>query len=176
MEYFMYLTNDCNLHCDYCSVLVDCKKNNLPIKMDYSIDKFLAFVEKTQIASGDNELSIYLFGGEPSLEYMMATQIVDAVKNRMKGKYKSNFVLHTNGLLLGEIPSNLAGDLSLVMLSVNYDKIPKYNLAQGYFKTIIENTIHLKSRNNIPIIARLTITETTSAAKRLNLLVRNRLA
>jgi len=132
------------------------------MKMDYSIDTYLAFIEKTQIASGDDELSIYLFGGEPSLEYTMASQVVKAVRDRLGAKYKSHFVLHTNGLLLGEIPSDLAEILSLVMLSINYDKIPKYNLAQGYFKTIIENTILMKRSYGIPVIARLTATETTS--------------
>ena len=32
MEYFVYMTNDCNLMCEYCSVLLDCEKNKLPIK------------------------------------------------------------------------------------------------------------------------------------------------
>ena len=48
------------------------------------------------------------------------------------------------------------------MFSVNYEKIPKYDLANSYFSTIIDNAITTKQRRNVPMIARLTITEETS--------------
>ena len=48
------------------------------------------------------------------------------------------------------------------MFSINYEKIPKYNLANSYFSTIIDNAIATKQRRDIPMIARLTITEQTS--------------
>ena len=59
MEYFIYLTNDCNLKCEYCSVLLDCKENNLPIKPTYSNDDLIAFIKQTQMLTGDDEISIY---------------------------------------------------------------------------------------------------------------------
>lgn len=49
MEYFIYMTNDCNLKCEYCSVLLDCKENNLPIKPTYSNDDLIAFIKQTQM-------------------------------------------------------------------------------------------------------------------------------
>ena len=67
MEYFVYMTNDCNLKCEYCSVLLDCEKNNLPIKPAYSNGELIEFIKQTQMLTGDNEISIYFFGGEPSL-------------------------------------------------------------------------------------------------------------
>jgi len=162
MEYFTYLTNDCNLHCQYCSVLIDCHKNNLPIRPTYAFDDYLTFIEKTQNATNDNEINIYFFGGEPSLEYGLAFQFAELVTKKFEGKYKLCFILHTNGLLLGEIPEKLLNKLSLVLFSINYEKIPKYNLACSYFQTIIDNTVSIKLQKNIPIIARLTITEDTS--------------
>lgn len=59
MEYFIYMTNDCNLKCEYCSVLLDCKENNLPIKPTYSNDDLIAFIKQTQMLTGDDEISIY---------------------------------------------------------------------------------------------------------------------
>jgi uncharacterized protein len=162
MEYFTYLTNDCNLHCQYCSVLIDCRKNNLPIRPIYALEDYLAFIEQTQNTTNDNKINIYFFGGEPSLEYDLASQFAELVTKKFKGRYKTYFILHTNGLLLGEIPIQLRDKLSLIMLSINYEKVPKYNLAGSYFQTIIDSTVSIKLNKNIPIIARLTITEDTS--------------
>ena len=162
MEYFTYLTNDCNLHCKYCSVLIDCHSNNVPIKPSYTIEDYLTFIEKTQIAANDAKIVIYFFGGEPSLEYTSAYQIVESVNGKFSEKYKTRFVFHTNGLLLGDMPTQLRNMLSVIMLSINYEKFPKYNLAGSYFQTIIDNVIATKIERNLPIIARLTITENTS--------------
>jgi uncharacterized protein len=162
MEYFTYLTNDCNLHCQYCSVLIDCRKNNLPIRPIYVLEDYLSFIEKTQNANNDNEINIYFFGGEPSLEYDLALQFAELATKKFEEKYEICFILHTNGLLLGEMPPQLRDKLSLIMLSINYEKMPKCNLAGSYFQTIINNTVSIKLHKNIPIIARLTITEDTS--------------
>ncbi|MDR0288291.1 MAG: 4Fe-4S cluster-binding domain-containing protein [Clostridiales bacterium] len=162
MEYFTYLTNDCNLHCQYCSVLVDCQKNKLPVRPTYALEDYLEFIEQMQYKANDSEISVYFFGGEPSLEYDSAYQLAESIINKFGEKYKTNFILHTNGLLLGEIPAQLRNVLSLIMLSINYEKIPKYNLGGSYFQTITDNAVGIKLEKNIPIIARLTITETTS--------------
>ena len=69
MEYFIYMTNDCNLHCQYCSVLLDCKKAGLPIKPAYSNVVLASFIEKVQKENLDSEVNIYFFGGEPTMEY-----------------------------------------------------------------------------------------------------------
>lgn len=48
------------------------------------------------------------------------------------------------------------------MFSINYEKFPKYHLADSYFQSIIDNSIGIKLKRNIPLIARLTVTEKTS--------------
>ena len=88
MEYFIYMTNDCNLKCEYCSVLLDCEKNNLPIKPTYSNDELIEFIKQTQMLTEDNEISIYFFGGEPSLEYEDIESLIDIAKEEL-----SNFSL-----------------------------------------------------------------------------------
>ena len=161
MEYFVYMTNDCNLHCKYCSVLLDCKKNSLPVKPTYTYDTLFDFIEKTQTETNDNEVSIYFFGGEPSLEYDDIEKLIDKAISRLS-MYQLKFVLHTNGLLLDKLPDSILNELSLIMFSINYEKIPHHTLYPGYFSTVIDNSINIKSRSAIPIIARLTVTEDTS--------------
>lgn len=161
MEYFVYMTNDCNLMCEYCSVLLDCEENKLPIKPTYEFEELMAFIKATQTQIEDNEVSIYFFGGEPSLEYDDMAQLINIAKEHLTD-YSLRFVLHTNGLRLDTLPEYILNELSLIMLSVNYEKIPHYTLHPGYFSTIIDNTLAIKARKHVPIIARLTVTEKTS--------------
>ena len=161
MEYFVYMTNECNLNCKYCSVMIDCSENDLPVKPIYTHNELAEFIHKTQKYNADYNASIYFFGGEPSLEFEQIKNMILTLKQELH-IYNLNFVLHTNGLLLNEMPDEILKSLSLIMLSVNYEKIPKFNLANSYFSSIISNTIQTKTKHNTPIIARLTITEETS--------------
>lgn len=162
MEYFVYMTNDCNLHCQYCSVLIDCKKNNIPMVPNYSNAALVSLIDQTQEKFNDQEINIYFFGGEPTIEYEAIETLVQHLSNGLGKKYSLKFVLHTNGLLLDQIPTDLLNKLSLILFSINYEKIPKYNLADSYFSTIANNALSTKQHRNIPMIARLTITEKTS--------------
>lgn len=162
MEYFIYMTNDCNLHCQYCSVLMDCQKTNLPIKPIYSNLTLASFIENVQKNNNDSEVNVYFFGGEPTMEYPAITELIQDLKCILPNTLSLKFVLHTNGLLLNQIPKELLDELTLIMFSINYEKIPKYNLANSYFSTIVDNAIITKQQRNVPMIARLTITEQTS--------------
>lgn len=162
MEYFIYMTNDCNLHCQYCSVLLDCQKVNLPIKPTYSNLTLSSFIENIQENNNDSEVNVYFFGGEPTMEYPAIRELIQDLKRTLPGSLSLKFVLHTNGVLLNQIPTELLDELTLIMFSINYEKIPKFNLANSYFSTIMDNAIITKRRKNVPMIARLTITEQTS--------------
>lgn len=161
MEYFVYMTNDCNLNCKYCSVLLDCEKNNLPIKPTYNYEELITFIKNTQIQVNDDEISIYFFGGEPSLEYDDIERFISIAKEELS-EYCLKFVLHTNGLRLDVLPESILNELTLIMFSINYEKIPHHILYPSYFSTIIDNVLNIKMKKQIPIIARLTVTEETS--------------
>ena len=122
MEYFVYMTNDCNLNCKYCSVLLDCEKNNLPIKPTYNYEELITFIKNTQIQVNDDEISIYFFGGEPSLEYDDIERFISIAKEELS-EYCLKFVLHTNGLRLDVLPESILNELTLIMFSINYEKL-----------------------------------------------------
>lgn len=161
MEYFVYMTNNCNLHCEYCSVLLDCEKNNMPIEPAYTWQDLKNFIKKTQQDTEDSEATIYFFGGEPSLCYKQINDLIDTLKHKINN-IKIRYVLHTNGLLFYEIPDKIAENLSMVMHSLNYEKFPKYNLSHSYFSNVLDGLFYFKTKSNAKIIARLTITEKTS--------------
>ena len=92
MEYFVYMTNDCNLHCQYCSVLLDCQKAGLPIKPSYSSASLANFIQKVQKENEDLDVDIYFFGGEPSLEYPAIKKLVLQLKQLLPNYLKVKFI------------------------------------------------------------------------------------
>lgn len=161
MEYYIYATNSCNLNCEYCSVLFDCKNNNMPIDPIYSLEDLSQFVQDRESKNQNSELSVYFFGGEPTLNFEFIDRLIQELETKIINK-KIKFVLHTNGLLLKEIPKSIAEKINLVMHSVNYEKIPKYHLGNSYFSELIDNLQHFRKISAAKIIGRFTITENTS--------------
>lgn len=161
MEYFVYITNACNLHCEYCSVLIDCKKNNIPMEPTYTIDHLKQFIFRNQKQYSDDEAVIYFFGGEPSLRYSYIEQVMRTFGSTIND-IKVQYVLHTNGVLLQDLPDSIAKNLRLVMHSINYEKIPHAQLCPSYFSIILTGLFSFRKQSKAPVIARLTITEDTS--------------
>jgi len=161
MEYYLFASNSCNLGCSYCSVLVDCQKHSLPLEPIYSIDSLRKFIEKTQTLQRSDVANIVFFGGEPTLNLTFVENVIGELGAAGTG-YSIRYMLHTNGLLLSSISIEMLRKIDAIMLSVNYTEIPKHNLDQGYFHTIVTGIRYVKSTKNIPIIGRFTITESTS--------------
>ena len=134
MEYFIYMTNNCNLCCEYCSVLLDCEESNMPLEPTYSWQKLRQFIINTQEGTFDQEAVIYFFGGEPSLRYQNIIELINTLGNKLDN-IDIKYVLHTNGLLLNKIPTNISDNLHLVMHSLNYEKFPFYNPESVNFVT-----------------------------------------
>lgn len=159
MEYFIFITNQCNLNCEYCSVAID--KNDRPKTPTYSPEELHHFINAEEIKYNQSDVSLYFFGGEPTLYYDQIIKFIAYFTER-KTTLNYNFTLHTNGLLLSNIPKYIIKNIDLIMLSFNYDKIPRYNLKNSYFSQIIDGVNRIKSVRNVPTLARLTITERTS--------------
>jgi radical SAM protein with 4Fe4S-binding SPASM domain len=147
--------------CKYCSVLVDCETSGIPLSITYKIKDLISFIDRTQKDRNDPQVDIYFFGGEPTLEFSLMQKNITEFKNCLTN-YNVNIILHTNGLLLNKLPQTTLNLIDLIIISINYDEIPQFNLGKGYFKTIINNVSKIKSEKNINVIARLTITEKTS--------------
>ena len=144
MEYYVYLTNDCNLMCKYCSVLMDCKTFDIPLGITYNIEDLISFIGRTQKDRGDSQVDVYFFGGEPTLEFPSMQKNITELKNNLDN-YNINIILHTNGLLLdSKLPQAILRQLDLITLSINYHEIPHFNLGKGYFKKIINNALEIK--------------------------------
>lgn len=162
MEYYIFVTNDCNLNCKYCSILLNKENSKMPKEPVYSITELNKFIALNQERLSDNNADIIFFGGEPTLNYNLIKEIISSQKSIQNKPYKLHYMLHTNGILLKNIPDYVLHNLDSIMLSINYDNVPHSNLNNGYFKQIIDSVHHIKKMKRIPIVARLTITEQTS--------------
>lgn len=162
MEYYIFVSNDCNLNCSYCSVLLNLETESMPKEPVYSFEQLNLFIQATQNKYEDPVADIIFFGGEPTLNFDFIEDLILSQSSNTNLSYEYHYMLHTNGLLLNKIPDSILNNLDSIMLSINYEKVPHLNLNNGYFKLIIDSVHSIKQRKPLPIVARLTITEETS--------------
>ncbi len=160
MEYYVYITNDCNMNCTYCSVLFDTIKHGVPLHPQYSFNELEKFVTKTQKLLKDDVADIYFFGGEPTVDYQKIEELINAFN--VPHDYKINYIMHTNGLLINEAPKRVLQNIDLTVLSFNYELIYKNGHISSYFGNMVKAIERIKSEKNTPIIGRLTISPKTS--------------
>lgn len=170
MEYYIFATNDCNLNCQYCSVLLKTSENNIPLEPVYSLEALNTFIHNTQVKLNDTHAELVFFGGEPTLNYPFIRDVICSQRIESQQPYTFTYVLHTNGLELGNIPNDILSSISAIMLSINYDKIPHNHLNEGYFRVVADAIMTIRRKKQIPIIGRMTITEETSLFSEIALL------
>lgn len=162
MEYYVYITNRCNMNCSYCTVMMDTNKTPIPNEISYSLHSLKRFVDSVQLSrkTSDNNAVIYFFGGEPSLDYIKISEII----NMFEGvtEYYVTFVLHTNGLLLDTIPKEVASRLDVVFLSLNYEKLFDKGQITSYFYNSMRNITQLKIDYQITTVGRFTVSQNTN--------------
>lgn len=170
MEYYIFATNDCNLNCQYCSVLLNTIENKIPLEPTYSLSALNEFIHNTQVKLHDSHAELVFFGGEPTLNYSFIHDVICSQSTNSQSPYTYTYVLHTNGLELGNIPKDILNSIDAIMLSINYEKIPPNRLNEGYFRVIADAIMSIRRKRQIPIIGRMTITEQTSIFSELALL------
>lgn len=94
MKYTMFLTQRCNLACDYCYVC----KNNSRMSMEVgSLIIDFAFEHTPQ----NEEIEIGLFGGEPLLEFPLLTELIQRIEDDTRyDPCRLKLSVTTNGTLL----------------------------------------------------------------------------
>lgn len=160
MEYYIYVTNKCNLNCSYCSVMLEHNRTQLPDEPIYSLDALKEFVDSIQSTRPNDTARIYFFGGEPTLNFDTILSIILTFKDIKT--YNIEFILHTNGLLLSYIPKHILEYIDVVFLSINYEKIYEKGKISDYFIKLIQDMAKIKQYKTIPFIGRLTVSEGAS--------------
>ena len=141
----LFLTEDCNLACDYCFVREKHPKST-------SWENIVSAINFLVFYSGDKQLlNLTLFGGEPLLEKGNIFRIVDYIEKleSQAGNKRFSISLTTNGTLITEeVLKRTKGRINF-LLSIDGDKkthdaYRKYKNGRGSFETIISRIDLLK--------------------------------
>lgn len=134
----LFITENCNLACDYCFVHGKNKRNRMSWETArQSID--LAFSEYNQ----SKKLSLFFMGGEPLLEFSLIKAVVDyAEQKARKFEIKLNYDMTTNGILLNDKMLSFFKEhnfkilLSLDGLPACHDVYRKTHTGEGSFDKV----------------------------------------
>lgn len=160
MEYYVYITNDCNMNCQYCSVLFDTKQFGVPLHPQYSFFDLERFIIMTQERLQDDVADIYFFGGEPTVNYDCIYKLMNTFNKQYS--FKVNYIMHTNGLLIPQAPVNILERINLTILSFNYELIYINGRISPYFGKMVKSIETIKATSHTPIIGRITVSSQTS--------------
>ncbi len=141
----LFITQDCNLSCDYCFVK-EKQHKIMPLESIYSSINFLTFYSGNQ-----KNLNLTLFGGEPLMAKKTIKKVVEYIsKLESKSKAKKYSIsITTNGTLLDEDFLRHTRDKINFLLSIDgdqqtHDVYRKYQNGRGTFNTVVSKIKLLK--------------------------------
>jgi uncharacterized protein len=151
---WLHITNQCNLRCDYCYLVKDKTKMDLPVgkrAVEVSFDTARAYNFK--------QVKLKYAGGEPTLNFPLLVEI-QSYAQVLSGQYEIPLdgVVLTNAVSCDTEMISQMRELKL-RASVSLDGIGKYHdqlRGRGTFKKV-KNTIKQLVSANIPISITLTI-------------------
>ena len=175
MIYHIVTHPDCNLCCEYC-----CGKSfsepeskikfvATPHSPNYKISELANFLAKDK----DKPVSIIFYGGEPLLNIPFIKEMMDS---KEIAKVVSNFLIQTNGTLLGELPKKYVNKFHTILVSIDGDKkITNKNRGEGTYEKVTSN-LQLIKKNGFKgeIIARMAVEEPTDFFKDISFLINSK--
>lgn len=135
------LTDDCNLHCAYCSESL-CEKTKSYVSNDI-IDRFIKYIQgKTH---DYRYIQINFFGGEPLLNKPALYKIVESLI-----EYSNvHFSIITNGILISEYIDLLIQYKDKFYVQVSYDGNPNHDKNRCNSSKTVKKSIRLLIKNKI---------------------------
>lgn len=158
MEYYIFVTDDDNLYCEYCNVLVNPNQNILEGLPNYKLENILNYIEKKQEKYNEERVDIIFLAGETIKDYKYMSSFINLQKANSP-TLDFHYMLHTNGLLLAKIPLLILSNLESILLTIHCSKVPQENFEEGFFRQIVNSIYKVKRSKNIPIIGKFMIAE-----------------
>jgi uncharacterized protein len=118
MMIHIFVTNDCNLSCDYC--YVSALREKLYFRSE-SIDPLISFINRALLVNKSEGVILNFFGGEPLLNKRVIEEIIEV---SYKINAKTRFMMTTNGTLLTKSNIDYLA-LHNFILSVSLDGTPE---------------------------------------------------
>ncbi|MBN1596655.1 MAG: radical SAM protein [Bacteroidales bacterium] len=150
LSLFISFTSQCNLQCSYCYQDSSNKKNTF-----LSLDKWriiFSHIKRKMTAQDIREVSIVLFGGEPTLNMDILIQAVNDLHSLRTKRTSVNMALITNGTLINNDKLlSVINNINMIQITLDgekdiHDKRRVYRNGLGTFN-IIMNNLKLLSDN-----------------------------
>lgn len=158
----IWITDNCNMNCDYCYV-GEKGKRNMPLSF---IEKIILFINRQQPLSGTELLYIKFFGGEPLMNFGFIKQLMSAIQMQ-KYNFPVRYSITTNGTLFNSeiisymVTNSIDCSISMDGLPEIHDKHRKMKNGKGSWKIIRENMKSLRQQG-LDVTARMTCTSYTA--------------
>lgn len=166
MNYFIILTDECNLECSYChgkaesyshakeNKIADDEFDFMPSEVGYKTWQLERFCRK------DPDCGIIFYGGEPLLRMGRMMEIMDRV-------HAKRFILQTNALMLHDLPPKYLKMLQGIQISIDGDRPTTDGYrGRGVYNTCITNARIIREKGfKGELIARMTVAEKTNIYK-----------
>lgn len=148
MNWFIIISNDCNLRCAYC---LNEPHPDLPVTPNWSLEELKSFLKE------DNYPDIAFYGGEPLLK-------IDFIEQIMDGITAEHFTIQTNGILLHNLKSEYLNRMSSILISIDGNKeVTETNRGIGVFDKIQQNITNIRERGFTgDLIARMAVSEVSN--------------
>ncbi|NDU92339.1 MAG: radical SAM protein [Ferrovum sp.] len=163
VELQLLTTLKCNLKCSYCSLGVGDVLGS-QLQVSYDLDQLEQFVD-THLSG--KEIYVTFYGGEPTLN----VRFISAVMQRFP---LFRFQMQTNGTLLDNLPSEILGQLSNILISIDGgEKITDNHRGRGIYRQVLKNMRQVRDRVNGSMTARVTWSDSNTSFSEINELTKN---
>lgn len=150
----LQITQNCNMHCRYCSFSGDGSYNRVHAKKSMNMTTATQAIDFLAEHSGNvSDVDIGFYGGEPLLEYELVKSIVRYAKGIMPDK-SITFHMTTNGTIVNpEIIKFLSDNYFKLTISIdgpkkNHDKYRKFAAnGMGTFDVVYGNLKKIKDQD-----------------------------
>ena len=151
MEYYVYITHNCNTRCSYCcsSRVISSVKCNITSR---HIDRIIQYIIENL---GEEPDLLMMSGGEP----LLRPDIIHEILDKTEGLNLTRMTL-TNGILLDRVPLDLLNRFDAILVSMDGDRNShELHRGRGTYDRIVSNLQNLKHRLKPTIIGRGTLEE-----------------
>lgn len=172
MQFYVTLTNSCNLKCTYCygKACEDFGSDFHDLSIDYSLPNSMVYSTEAleRFLRKDQDPIVIFYGGEPLLRIDRLREIMDKIEN-------GRFMIQTNGLLLDKLEPEYVNRFETILVSVDGDEtLTDYYRGKGTFRRVAANVRAVRHNGfKGELIARMTVGEETEIDREVMALIRN---
>ncbi len=158
MYIHLFLTDSCNLSCNYCRGKIfdtpELERDEISIDADIPVDVTYDLSDLYSFLSRDPEVVVTFIGGEPTLRRDLIIRIMGDLPN-------TRFMIQTNGLLLHRLPSEIVNRFETILISIDgNEETTDSGRGSGTYQRVMINIQHILANGFVgEIIARMTVHE-----------------